>query len=41
MTATINDEERLLRAVRSLRNMILDKKVLNVLLLGQYETSDD
>lgn len=41
MTATINDEERLLRAVRSLRNMIRDKRVLNVLLLGQYETNDD
>jgi hypothetical protein len=37
----INDEERLRRAVRSLRNMIRDKRVLNQLLLGNYETSDE
>ncbi len=37
----INDEERLRRAAVSLRNMIRDKKVLNQLLLGNYETSDE
>ncbi len=37
----INDEERMNRAVRSLRNMIRDKKELNRLLVGQYESTDD
>lgn len=37
----INDEERLRRAVKSLRNMLRDKRELNVLLLGNFETSDD
>lgn len=37
----INDEERLRRAVKSLRNMIRDKRQLNQLLLGNFETSDD
>lgn len=41
MAEAINDEERLRRAVSSLRNMIRDKKQLNQLLLGNYETSDD
>lgn len=38
---TINDEERMNRAVLSLRAFIRDKKALNKLLAGQYESSDE
>jgi len=41
MPVEINDEERLRRATRSLRNMLRDKKELNRLLTGQFETSDE
>lgn len=37
----ISDQERLDRAVRSLRNMIRDKPALNRLLLGEKESSDE
>lgn len=37
----ITDEERLTRAVGSLRNMLRDKKSLNKLLAGQEESSDE
>lgn len=36
----INDEERMRRAVGSLRNMLRDKKELNRLLMGNHESSD-
>lgn len=36
----MNDAERMKRAIRSLRNMIRDKKELNRLLMGHYETND-
>lgn len=38
---TITDDERLTRAVRSLRHMIRDKKQLNRLLVGNTESSDE
>lgn len=41
MAEAINDEERLRRAVASLRTMIRDKKQLNQLLLGNFESSDE
>lgn len=41
MSEIITDQERLSRAVGSLRNMIRDKKPLNKLLLGENETSDE
>ena len=41
MSEILNDEKRLERACISLRNKIRDKQVLNRLLLGQYETSDE
>lgn len=41
MSEILSDEERLNRAVGSLRNMIRDKKQLNKLLLGQEETNDE
>jgi hypothetical protein len=41
MPEVIGDEERLNRAVGSLRNFIRDKKELNHLLAGNYESSDD
>lgn len=37
----MNDEQILERAVGSLRNMIRDKRQLNRLLVGQYESQDD
>lgn len=37
----MNEDERLNKAVRSLRNLIRDKKELNRLLAGQFETSDE
>lgn len=37
----LSNAERLNRAVRSLRNYIRDKKELNALFLGNYETSDE
>jgi len=37
----LSDEERMNRAVRSLRNMIRDKKELNRLLAGKYESTDE
>lgn len=37
----LSDQERLDRAVRSLRNMIRDKPELNRLLLGSKESSDE
>jgi hypothetical protein len=36
----IDDVERMKRAIRSLRNMIRDKKELNRLLMGHYENND-
>lgn len=41
MSLEITDEERMARAVRSLRNMIRDKKELNRLLAGKFESSDE
>jgi hypothetical protein len=41
MGVEINDEERMCRAVRSLRNMLRDKKELNRLLAGQFESTDE
>lgn len=41
MVQLLNDEERLERAARSLRNMIRDKRELNHLLAGQLETRDE
>jgi hypothetical protein len=37
----MNDEQVLEKAVGSLRNMIRDKRQLNRLLMGQYESQDD
>jgi hypothetical protein len=41
MSLEITDEERMARAVRSLRNMIRDKKELNRLLVGRVESTDE
>lgn len=41
MAVELTDLQRLERAVRSLRNMIRDKKELNTLLLGRFENSDE
>ena len=41
MPEVISDDERLNRAVKSLRNMIRDKKELNRLLGSRFETGDD
>jgi hypothetical protein len=41
MAIELTDQQRLERAVRSLRNYIRDKKELNSLLLGNFETSDE
>jgi hypothetical protein len=41
MAVELTDLQRLERAVRSLRNMIRDKKELNTLLLGRFESSDE
>lgn len=41
MAEVLNDEKRLERAAVSLRNKIRDKKVLNRLLLQEYETTDE
>lgn len=41
MSVEISDQERMSRAITSVRNFIRDKKVLNRLLMGQHETSDD
>jgi hypothetical protein len=37
----LTDQQRLERAVRSLRTLIRDKKELNQLLLGNFESSDE
>lgn len=37
----LTEKERLLRAVKSLRTYLRDKRELNRLLLGQYESSDE
>lgn len=41
MAIELNDEERMKRAVRSLRNMLRDKKEINRLLGHEYESSDE
>jgi len=41
MAVELTDEKRLERAVRSLRNFIRDKKELNTLLLGRFESNDE
>ena len=41
MAVELTDTQRLERAVRSLRNMIRDKKELNTLLLGRFESNDE
>lgn len=41
MAIELSEDERLNRAVRALRSMIRDKRELNRLLLGKFETSDD
>jgi len=41
MPLELSDDERLARAARSLRHMIRDKKELNRLLLGRYESNDE
>lgn len=41
MAVEISDDERMTRAVRSLRNMIRDKKELNRLLNGNFESTDE
>lgn len=41
MPDVISDEERLNRAVKSVRNFIRDKRELNRVLGGEFESSDD
>ncbi len=41
MAEVINDQERMAKAVKSLRNFIRDKQQLNRLLQGEYESKDD
>lgn len=41
MPAEISDDERMTRAMQSLRNMIRDKRQLNRLLMGQFETQNE
>lgn len=41
MSEVLNDQERLERAVKSLRNMIRDKRSLNRLLNGEEESSNE
>lgn len=41
MGDALSDTEVMARAIQSLRNMLRDKKELNRLLLGTYETSDE
>lgn len=41
MPETLSDEERLNRAVKSFRTLIRDKKELNRLLGGKFESNDD
>ena len=41
MALEISDEERMNRAVRSLRNLLRDKKEINRLLMGNFESSDE